>query len=146
MKTMTVHIFIIENENLFIDLLEYVFTKDYKYRFIDFTSGKECVENLVLEPDFIILDSKLPDQAGIDVLKEIKRNRPEVKVIMLLNDEEKSPPFLGAGAEDAIFKNSELKEKLIKKLETLFILNELEYIPDAKKKKKPSLEKIHYSV
>jgi len=35
------------------------------------------------EPDVIVLDLKMPGLHGIDVLREIKKNRPKVQVIIL---------------------------------------------------------------
>jgi len=34
-------------------------------------------------PDVIILDNKLPDGHGSDYIREVKKNNPEVKVIMI---------------------------------------------------------------
>ena len=36
-------------------------------------------------PDTIILDIRLPDQSGIEILKQVKARRPEVMVVMLTN-------------------------------------------------------------
>lgn len=38
-----------------------------------------------LHPDTVILDIQLPDESGIELLKQIKANFPEIKVIMLTN-------------------------------------------------------------
>ena len=35
------------------------------------------------KPDVIILDNKLPDGHGSDYIREVKKNNPEVKVIMI---------------------------------------------------------------
>ncbi len=47
-------------------------------------SGPECLAELA-EKKFalVILDLKMPDMGGIEVLEEIKRCRPETKVIIL---------------------------------------------------------------
>ena len=36
-------------------------------------------------PDFVILDIRLPDVSGIEVLKEIKKNCPGLRVAILTN-------------------------------------------------------------
>lgn len=36
-------------------------------------------------PDTVVLDIRLPDQSGIEILKKIKSMQPEVMVIMLTN-------------------------------------------------------------
>jgi DNA-binding NarL/FixJ family response regulator len=38
-----------------------------------------------LRPDTVILDIRLPDESGIQLLKEIKASHPEINVIMLTN-------------------------------------------------------------
>ena len=38
-----------------------------------------------LQPDTVILDIRLPDQSGIEILKKIKAMRPKVMVTMLTN-------------------------------------------------------------
>ncbi|MFC1583146.1 response regulator transcription factor [Candidatus Neomarinimicrobiota bacterium] len=40
---------------------------------------------LQLKPDMAILDIRMPNRMGIDVLREIKHNLPDLKVIMLTN-------------------------------------------------------------
>jgi DNA-binding NarL/FixJ family response regulator len=36
-------------------------------------------------PDIVVLDIRMPGGSGIDILKEIKRNYPSIKVIMMTN-------------------------------------------------------------
>ena len=46
--------------------------------------GDIVVETVgVLNPDVVILDIRMPGKNGIDVLKEIKLKRPEIKVVIL---------------------------------------------------------------
>ncbi len=47
-------------------------------------SGKECLEFLEKESfALILLDVKMPDMDGIEVLKKIKKRWPEVKIIII---------------------------------------------------------------
>jgi DNA-binding NarL/FixJ family response regulator len=39
----------------------------------------------VLRPDVVVLDIDLPGKSGLELLKEIKRDRPEIRVVMLTN-------------------------------------------------------------
>ena len=49
-------------------------------------NGREAMEALErLRPDTIILDIRLPDQSGIEILKQVKTRQPEVMVVMLTN-------------------------------------------------------------
>ena len=48
-------------------------------------SGMEALEKLKKEPDIevVILDVKMPEMDGIETLREIKKQRPLIEVIML---------------------------------------------------------------
>ena len=61
-----------------------------------------------LKPDVILLDIRLPDQLGLDLLPQIKKLDPNVKVLVLtsFDDEEYVTQALKAGAEGYILKNS----------------------------------------
>lgn len=57
---------------------------------VEIVGGAACAaEGLEMvnlhDPDFIILDISLPDTSGIEVLKVIKKNRPDSCVVMLTN-------------------------------------------------------------
>ncbi len=54
----------------------------YGYDVITATSGKECLEKIG-EADVVFLDIKMPGMDGIETLKEIKKVRPELPVIMI---------------------------------------------------------------
>ena len=47
------------------------------------TEGIEMVNSC--HPDFIVLDIRLPDKSGIEVLKQIKDSNPETCIAMLTN-------------------------------------------------------------
>lgn len=50
----------------------------------DLHSGTEGLAKLVeIAPDIVILDLKMPDMNGLDVLVEIKKHDPAIEVIML---------------------------------------------------------------
>lgn len=61
-----------------------------------------------LQPDVVLLDIRLPDQSGLDLLPEIKAKEPNVKVLVLtsFDDEEYVTQALKAGAEGYILKNA----------------------------------------
>ena len=50
----------------------------------DVHSGREGLETVEkINPNIVILDLKMPDMAGLDVLAEIKKYDPDIEVIML---------------------------------------------------------------
>jgi DNA-binding NarL/FixJ family response regulator len=49
-------------------------------------SGREALSAVQrLRPDTVVLDIRLPDRSGIELLKTIKARYPEIMVIMLTN-------------------------------------------------------------
>ena len=53
----------------------------YHRRGVDEAEGIAAVEREI--PDLVLLDFKLPDRTGVDVLREIRRISPEVPVILI---------------------------------------------------------------
>lgn len=48
------------------------------------TDGKQAVEKaLELKPDLVLMDIQMPKMNGLEALKEIKKQLPKTKVIML---------------------------------------------------------------
>ncbi len=54
----------------------------YDYKVITAKSGKECLEKID-RADIVFLDIKMPVMDGIETLKEIKKRRPSLPVIMI---------------------------------------------------------------
>ena len=49
-------IFFVDDDKLILNLMEYVFQSKNGYRIRTFSSGEDCLSNLNLNPDLIILD------------------------------------------------------------------------------------------
>ncbi len=73
-------------------------------------NGQDAIHSaLAMSPDIILLDVNMPDYSGIEVLREIKKTRDDIKVIMLTvaGDRETLFDAIEAGAEGYILKDSE---------------------------------------
>ena len=58
--------------------------EDEGYEVVVANSGKEALELFRAEnPDLVTLDIMMPDMDGIQVLRQLKQERPQVPVIML---------------------------------------------------------------
>lgn len=72
------------------------------------STGREAIEkSLSLNPDVILLDLRLPEIDGVAACLEIKKVRPEVKVIILttFDDDEDVIGAMQAGASSYILKD-----------------------------------------
>lgn len=76
-------ILIVDDEQQIRDLLR-ITLEGKNYNIQEVVTGKACLNFLSTStPDLILLDYKLPDISGIDVLKEIRKKLPDVAVILM---------------------------------------------------------------
>lgn len=73
-------------------------------------NGKEAIEKLAENPDVVVLDVKMPDMDGHQVLEEIRKRRPALPVIMLTGhgDLPSAREALAQGANDYLSKPCEI--------------------------------------
>lgn len=81
-------IFFVDDDKLILNLMEYVFQSKNGYRIRTFSSGEECLSNLNLNPDLIILDYYFNETSktkmnGLDIFKELKARNNNTPVIVL---------------------------------------------------------------
>jgi len=76
-------IHIVDDEPVIAKLLEYRITHDWGYAAEVFSEGASFLERLSDPPDLVLLDLMLPDMSGVDVLKNIKQQMPDLPVIVL---------------------------------------------------------------
>ena len=77
------------------------------------TSGRQAIELLTREcPAYLLLDIRMPDVSGLDVLKMAKARCPSVKVVMVtaIDDQQTADDAFQLGATDYITKPFELDE------------------------------------
>ena len=82
-------------------------------------SGQECLDVLQQEDiDVVVLDIKMPGMDGIETLKEIKKRRPIVEVILLTGHGtiESAVEGMKLGAYDYLLKPADARE-MAEKLE-----------------------------
>ena len=103
-------ILIVDDEYDIVDLLDDFLTQ-HGYETGRAHSKKETLEALAHStPDIVLLDIKLPDGLGLDILRDIKKATPKVEVIMItgLSDKQIALESIRRGAADYITKPIDL--------------------------------------
>jgi len=107
---MKTKILIVDDEHDIVELLEdLLLQKGYNVaKAFSQAEAREQIENF--QPSIILLDIKLPDGDGVDLLKEIKVDHADIDVIMItgLADKEIALSALKNGAADYITKPIDL--------------------------------------
>lgn len=83
-----VKIFLVDDDILFLKLLELQFSQEGDFEIEAFVTGELCIQHLSKKPDIIILDYRLDDidksaMNGIEALDKIKDFDATIPVIML---------------------------------------------------------------
>ncbi|KKK60650.1 hypothetical protein LCGC14_3022250, partial [marine sediment metagenome] len=104
-------VFFVDDDKMILNLLEYTFKSRSGIQVKTFFSGEECLENMHLKPDLVVLDHLFPDDTGqlngLDVIKKMREANKTVSIIVLSSqqDENLIPEFLKVGAKQYISKD-----------------------------------------
>jgi len=118
-KTKNPLIFLIEESTIYKDLI-LGYLKSNKFANIkEFKSGDECMSQLYLNPDIIILDYSIEGISGLEFMKKVHATRPTIDFIFLSgqNDVEIAISILKLGAADYVVKNDKAPKRLLKAIE-----------------------------
>jgi DNA-binding NtrC family response regulator len=131
-----IRIFIVEDDLLFAKTIRYILTLNPDHEVRVFKTGKECLNNLHLNPHIVSLDYSLPDMTGDEVLKRIKAHNPDIGVIILSGQQDVATAveLLQKGADDYLTKDEANKERLFNIVEKLkksiFLQKEVETLKE----------------
>ena len=144
----TDHIFIVEDNEIYSMMLDYVFTKDSHYKFSSFKTGEDCLRNLWQKPKVVILDYNLPGKNGYETLLAIKQHNPGIHVLMLTNQKDQSlaVKLLQAGAEDYMLKQGRVDRQISDKIESLLAADAEKELAQQKERNKTLYKKLAYYV
>ena len=115
---------------------------DEGYHVISATNGKDGLKAIIEHsPDLVLLDIRLPEMNGIDILQQITELEKEILVIMITayGDVETAVETMKLGAYDYItkpFVNEELKIVIRKALDTSELKQEVKVLRQRLKEKK----------
>jgi DNA-binding NtrC family response regulator len=93
----------------------------------NYTSGDECLENLNKNPQCIFLDYNMPGLSGLETLKKIKSQDPDIHVVILSGQDEMTVAIdsLKFGAFDYIIKDDNTLPKIEGVINTINKLEKL---------------------
>lgn len=88
MKINKIKLFLVDDDAVFLKLLEIEFMEHGDFEIETYPNGEQCLENLSHAPDVIILDYYLDGVDrdainGIETLDRIKKFNPKIPVVML---------------------------------------------------------------
>lgn len=116
-------VFFVDDDKMILNLLEYTFKSRAGIQVKTFFSGEECLENMHLKPDLVVLDHLFPENtgqlSGMDVIKKMRKANKDVSIIVLSSqqDEKLIPEFLKMGANQYISKDDYFIDALIESIE-----------------------------
>ena len=111
---MPAHLFIAEDETSIVSLLKYNLEKE-GHKISSSENGEEALK-LIKEkiPDLILMDWMLPDLSGVEICKQLKKNKKfsDIPIIMLTakGEEEDKLKAFDTGADDYVTKPFSQKE------------------------------------
>ncbi len=110
----TFKIFIIEDDPFYGELLKRHLSLNPENCVYLFKTGKKCLENIHIKPDFVSLDYGLPDMSGADVMKKILIDYPETPIVIVSGQEDvkTAVDLLKDGAYDYFTKTIDTKDRL----------------------------------
>lgn len=121
-------IFVVDDDRIIQNLLEYTFNSREGFDVMVFSNGEECIQNLTLKPDLIVLDHLFLNNGasmmnGLDVLEEIRKKNKKVPVLVLSSQPSKEliEDFYKKGATGYISKEDYFIDTLIDSIENILL-------------------------
>lgn len=83
MSNINRRIFLIEDNRTEGMLIKLSLASIKNFSIDSFASGKDLIKNLHLNPDIVIADMMLPDISGYELIKYIRTNHPDIRVVVV---------------------------------------------------------------
>lgn len=114
-------IFIIENSVVYKDLIVGYLKSNGFSNIKVFQNGEECLKNIRLKPDIIVLDYVAAGINGLELMRKIQAGNHVVDFIFLSgqNNLEIAVQIMKLGAADYIVKNNDAPQKLFQSIKGL---------------------------
>ncbi len=144
-------IFIVEDNEMYSMMLDYMLSKESACRFVSFKTGEECIANLSMNPNLVILDYGLPGMNGLETFKEIKKYNPDIAVVILTenHDVHIAQEFVHAGGVyEYLLKEKDSVRQISSIIDTLLIDNKEDagHVKTKEKKKNKIIMNVLFGV
>lgn len=120
-------IFIVDDDPTFVEMLHVYLAENETYDIKLFYSAEDCIANLDLEPDVILLDhifetSGKTSMDGLTALKKIKEQQEDIDVVILTGQDDPKMVFrfVQHGARDYVVKDDDTFDNVTVALEEIF--------------------------
>lgn len=112
-------IFIINDSVVYKDLLVGFLTSRRYNNLKTFKSGEEALKSMHLKPDIVVLDYSFDGITGLELMRKVQEDHPEIDFIFLSgqNEVEIAVNIMKRGAADYIVKNEDAPETLVRSIE-----------------------------
>jgi two-component system, OmpR family, response regulator len=112
-------IFMVDDDKVILNLLEYIFQNKNGYIVRTFPTGEECLDNMHLKPDLVVLDYILNEKNkeamdGMETLKKLLEKDRNLPVIILSGhtDKKTGELMLNNGARQVLRKDDYFIDRL----------------------------------
>lgn len=120
-------IFFVDNDKMMLNLMEYTFKCREGFEVKSYFSGEECIRNLPLNPQLIVLDYYLGSagensMSGLDTMRKINSINKNIPVIILSREKDRGTieKFIEEGAMKYVVKDHFFIDTLIETIEEHF--------------------------
>jgi len=118
-------IFFVDDEPMFINLMEYTFKCRSEYTVQAFGNGTDCLNNMYQNPDLVVVDFYLNCEdamTGMDLVRKIKEINPDTFLIFLSGNDDEAVinEAKAMGVERYILKDGYFIDNLIECISKLF--------------------------
>ncbi|SFC66900.1 Response regulator receiver domain-containing protein [Flexibacter flexilis DSM 6793] len=137
MRTVENKIFLVDDDVFHLELMEHIlhnfgYTDVHKYE-----NGVSCLDNIHHNPQIVFLDHNMDIYSGYEVLRKIKRQNPNIFVVMVSAQEEikTAVDALKHGAFDYVQKSGNMIENVAD------VLKRIELVKEKLRERKPTFLK-----
>ena len=107
-------LFVVEDDPFYGKLLKRHLLLNSDNEVLLYMNGKDCLSNIHLQPDLVLLDHGLPDISGSEVMKKIHLEYPNIPVVIVSGQEDVKTALdlLKEGAYDYFVKDDDTKDRV----------------------------------